>query len=125
MSIQAQINSLLGNVGSLIVGAAQRKERAEAAAQKEAEKAAKAAEKEAKAKAKPTTAAQLKEAQGAVASLTEQIENERNLTAELNKRIEYLQSAQGAAQTLGESGAISNRRRKQIIHAIEKKEASK
>jgi uncharacterized protein YlxW (UPF0749 family) len=108
MSIQAALNSLVtGTLGTVYTT----KEKKRISAEKEA-KASEGGSQELRNK--------LKEARGAAETLSRDVENEREMRSQLEKRIEYLRSARGAVETLSGEGLISGRKAKEIIYKSDK-----
>ena len=108
MSIQAALNSLVsGTLGTVYTLK---------------EKKRIAAEREAKASEGGTQGLRnkLKEARGAAETLARDVESEREMRSQLEKRIEYLRSARGAVETLSGEGLISGRKAKEILHKSNK-----
>lgn len=112
MSIQSQINSLISQAGGYMV--AQKKE--QMAVEKTEANAAEKAERETK------RAQEAERRNQAYESLAEQLKTANEQSKGMQERINYLSSARGAAEVIGEAGLLSNKRQRELVRAAQKKE---
>jgi uncharacterized protein YlxW (UPF0749 family) len=115
VSVQSALNSLISTSLGTVYGIKEKTRLDAEKEKKEKEKAAKKTE-----GGTQELRNKLKEARGAAETLARDVENEREMRSQLEKRIEYLRSARGAVETLTGEGLISGRKAKEIIYKSDK-----
>ena len=111
MSIQAAFNRLIGVAGGTVGTLHSQSVAQQKALEREAKEAAKASQ------PKPPTRKQLL---SSLEALQKETETQRDIAEQMKHRIDYLSRPRGAAEVIAQSGILSGRKAKELLHRAEK-----